>query len=107
MEEISRAAWSVYVALHNLAASHILGAVSTEVSSDGPILGDVDDVLEQLGRHEAVLTCLDPGLAQSVRETVVHWDSRPDSRLVELLPLLDQLEDIAGASLPPLLPPAI
>lgn len=104
-EEISRAAWSVYVALHNLAASHVLGTVPTEVSSEGAIFGDIDDVFEQLARHEAVLDGADPRLVQHVRDAVAGWDSRPATRLIELMPALDQLADIAGASLPLLLPP--
>lgn len=106
MEETSRAAWSVYVALHNLAASHILGTVPTEDRGDGAVLGDIDDLLQQLAQHEAVLADTDSQLVPHVRDIVTHWDSRAATRLVELLPLLDQLAQMAGATLPPLLPPA-
>ncbi|WP_405931541.1 hypothetical protein [Streptomyces sp. NBC_00827] len=93
-------------ALHSVPASHVLGTVPTEARSDGAVLGDIDDLLQQLAQHEAVLVGADPELVPHVRDIVAHWDSRPVTRLIELLPLLDQLAEIAGASLPPVLPPA-
>ncbi|MFE9601500.1 hypothetical protein [Streptomyces hokutonensis] len=104
--ETSHAAWCVYVALHNLASSHVLGEIVTEATSDTAFLGDIDHALEQLSQHEVVLSGVDPQLVQRVRDVVAHWNSRPVTRLVELLPLLDQLEETAGASLPSILPPA-
>ncbi|WP_405814257.1 hypothetical protein OG241_06670 [Streptomyces sp. NBC_01390] len=104
-EETRRAAWAVYVSLHNLAASHVLGPVPTIARDDGADLGDIDDALHQLNRHEEVLFRADPGIVEQIRDAVAGWDSRPATRLVTLLPLLDSLAEIAGAALPPVLPP--
>lgn len=105
-QEARFAAWDVYVALHSLAAAHLHGSLPTEVQVDRVTLGDHDHALQQLNKHEAVMRRTDPELFQGVRDAVARWDSRPATRLVELLPLLDRLEEIAGATLPPLLPPA-
>ncbi|MCX5555362.1 hypothetical protein [Streptomyces sp. NBC_00038] len=48
---------------------------------------------------------IEPELVQQVRDTVAQWDSSPAARLVTLLPVLDSLAGIAGAALPPVLPP--
>jgi hypothetical protein len=85
-EETSHAAWSVYVALHNVAAGHVLGMLPTDVRDDGAALGDIDDLLQQLTQHEAVLDGADPQLVQHVRDAVAHWDSRPATRLIEPFP---------------------
>ncbi|MFI9829672.1 hypothetical protein ACIHIX_18505 [Streptomyces sp. NPDC051913] len=98
-----RAAWDLYVALHNLAESQTWGEVAT--SDQGQILGDIDDALAQLKRTEAVLTRSHPELVQQVRQAVASWPSEPATRLVEFLSLLDALGDIAGASLPLQMPP--
>jgi hypothetical protein len=104
-EEARRAAWAVYVSLHNLAASHVLGQVPTYVHDDSVSLGDLEDVLDQLNQHERVLWRSDPELVREVRDTVARWDYSPTTRLVRLLPMLDRLAGIAGTSLPPILPP--
>ncbi|MEU9167684.1 hypothetical protein AB0D34_07785 [Streptomyces sp. NPDC048420] len=103
--EARQAAWEVYVALHSLAAAHLLGSLPTEVQDDRVMLGDHDHTLQQLTKHEAAMHRTDPRLFHGIWEAVARWDSRPATRLVELLPLLDRLEEITGASLPPLLPP--
>lgn len=78
----------------------------TQVSGDGLTLGHIDDVLDQLNQDEAVLDRADPDLVHEVGNAIAHWDSRLTTRLVELLPLLDRLAEITGATLPPLLPPS-
>ncbi|MEU2607694.1 hypothetical protein [Streptomyces albus] len=106
MDEGTRlAAGAVYVSLHNLAASHVLGSVPTVMQDDRVSLGDIDDVLHQLNQHESLLSRTDPELVRHIRDAVALWDTRPTTRLTELLPLLDSLAGIAGAVLPPILPP--
>lgn len=95
---IRYAAWELYVALHGLAESQTWGEVAS--SGQSQILGDIHDALAQLERTEAVLAQCHPDLVQQVRRAVASWPSQPATRLVELLPLLDALADIAGASLP-------
>lgn len=104
--EIRRAAWDLYVALHSLAAGHILGLVHSDGDRDeDPALGDIDDAFLQLNQHEPVLRRAESDLIQLIRDVLAHWNTRPASRLVEALPLLDRLAEMAGASLPLLLPP--
>ncbi|MCX5173849.1 MULTISPECIES: hypothetical protein [Streptomyces] len=95
-EATQHAAWDIYVSLHNLAAAHVLGEVLTTVQNDQVILGDIDDALEQLNEHEAVLRLADAELLQRVRDAIATWNARPGSRLAEVLPLLDRLERILG-----------
>jgi hypothetical protein len=97
------AAWAVYVALHNLAHAHTGGEVPTVQTADGVMLGDLDDAREQLAEHGPQL---DPGLARRVAAVLERWESDPTGRLVALLPVLDELEGICGAKLPPPTPPA-
>lgn len=100
-----RAAWDLYVALHNVAEGQTWGEVAT--SDQGEVLGDIDDVLAQLNQSERVLTRSHPKLVQQVQRAVASWPGKPATRLVELLPLLDALADIAGASLPLQMPPTM
>lgn len=71
----------------------------------GAVLEDIDDALLQLNQHEPVLKPTESNLIQLIRDALAHWNARPAGRLVEALPLLDRLAEIAGASLPLLLPP--
>jgi hypothetical protein len=103
----SHGAWALYVSLHSLAASRVLGPVPTVMEGDGATLGDLDDVLHHLNQHEAVLRRIDPELVQRTRDAVVGWVGHRETRLVGLIPVLDGLEGITGASLPHLLPPAM
>lgn len=102
-QDTRRAAWDLYVALHGLAEGQTWGEVSASDQSE--ILGDIDDALAQLNRTEAVLTRSHPELVQQVRRAVSSWPSETATRLVELLPLLDALANITGASLPLQMPP--
>lgn len=102
--EARQAAWALYVALHNLAESQTFGQVLTAVPH--ATRGDIDDVLHQLDQTQAVLNRAHSELIQRVRDAVISWEGRPADRLVGLLPLLDGLGEIAGASLPSLLPPS-
>lgn len=102
--EARHAAWSLYVSLHALAESQTRGQVLTDVQH--ATLGDIDDALHQLNATHAVLNRAHSGLIQRIRDAVVSWEEHPTDRLVRLLPLLDGLAEIAGASLPSLLPPS-
>lgn len=111
-EEVRHAVWDLLVALHNLAAGHAFGTAATVVDAvpaavhDATVtVGDVDDVLQQLHRHQIVLDRAHPELTGRIREVVERWDERRADRLVELLPFLDRLQEITGASLPAVLPP--
>jgi hypothetical protein len=102
--EARRAAWDVYVALHNLADGQSFGEVLTSVQD--AVLGDVDDVLVQLDRNQDALRLRHPDLVRQARDALASWEDLPAGRLVRLIPLLDELAAIAGASLPLQLPPA-
>lgn len=97
------AAWDLYVALHNIADSQSFGEVLTSAQDSVP--GDVDDVLAQLARCQEVLRLRHLELIQQAHDAVASWADRPADRLVQLIPLLDELATIAGSSLPLQLPP--
>ncbi|WP_157876846.1 hypothetical protein [Streptomyces graminilatus] len=102
--EVRHAAWALYVSLHLLAESHTGGQIHTDVQRG--TLSDLDDALDQLDQTQAMLSRSHPDLVQGIRSTVASWEEHPTDRLVRLLPLLDDLAEIAGASLPSLLPPS-
>lgn len=68
-------------------------------------LGDLDDALAQLRAHQDVLRHRNAVLVELVHEAILCWDDRPADRLVQLMPLLDALAAIAGATLPLQVPP--
>ncbi|MDX3026179.1 hypothetical protein [Streptomyces acidiscabies] len=103
--EVRRAAWDLYVALHNLADGQSFGEVLTSVQD--ATLGDIDDVLSQLDRCQEVLRLRHPDLVLQVHDTVASWADHPADRLVRLIPLLDALAVIAGSSLPLQVPPTV
>ncbi|WP_405910234.1 MULTISPECIES: hypothetical protein [unclassified Streptomyces] len=80
------------MALHNLADSQSFGQVLTSVQVAA--LGDIDDDLAQLERHQELLTSR-PGSAGTRRCRV--WADHPADRL---MPLLDALATITGSFLP-------
>ncbi|WP_416971615.1 hypothetical protein [Streptomyces sp. 4F14] len=102
--ETRQAAWVLYVGLHGLAESQTFGQVISDTRRATPP-GDIDDLLHQLERNQTVLDCARPGLGRRIRDAVTSWDERPADRLAALLPLLDDLAEITGTSLPLPLPP--
>lgn len=96
-------AWDLYVALDLLAASHTLGELPT--APDGPP-GDLDYAREQVARHRALLVAADPDLLKRIDSVLAHWATAQPDRLVQLLPLRDELSRRSGGGLPDTLPPA-
>lgn len=101
--DVRRAAWDLYLALHNLADSVSYGLVITSVRDAAP--GDVHDALAQLDRCQDVLGRAHPDLLQQAHDAVAAWGDHRADRLVKLIPLLDALAAIAGTSLPLQVPP--
>lgn len=96
------AAWDLYLALDLLAASQALGSVP---SMQG-VPDDLAYARAQTEKHRAALERGDPELLGRIEAVFDGWTSRPTSRLVELLPLRDELSDRSGGALPDTLPPA-
>ncbi len=70
------------------------------VGEDGDLVpGDLDDAWQYYFLRK---TDLPEALAQRVRAVLEEWDSNPTGRLVELLPVMDDLALLHGASLPEL-----
>ncbi|MER5301359.1 hypothetical protein ABT039_18055 [Streptomyces lasiicapitis] len=98
----SAVAWDLHVALNLLAASHTLEAVPG-------VPGTRDDLAHaraQVDRHRHVLERDAPELLARIDTVLNGWAERPTSRLVELLPLTDELSRKSGGALPDTLPPA-
>jgi hypothetical protein len=105
-EAIRQAAWHVYVGLHGLAAGQSRGELPTAAGQDGELLlGDLDHARAQVREHGPVVARAHPDLAHRVAHAVARWQDHPSTRLTELLPLLDKLEEISGGALPLTLPP--
>ncbi|MFE7133704.1 hypothetical protein ACFVIM_22900 [Streptomyces sp. NPDC057638] len=95
-------AWDLYLALDLLAASHTLG--NLPAAPDGPP-GDLAHARARLAAHQEVLEIADPALLSRIQAVLDAWDERPADRLIQLLPLRDELARRAGAVLPDTLPP--
>jgi hypothetical protein len=102
--EVRRAAFDLYLALHNLADSQSFGLVITSVRDGAP--GDTHDALAQLDRCRGVLGRRYPELVQEAHAAVLAWGEHRPDRLVQLIPLLDALAAVAGTFLPLQPPPA-
>ncbi|MFI1799894.1 hypothetical protein ACH427_21415 [Streptomyces sp. NPDC020379] len=91
------AAWQIAFSLNQLAAAHVYGEVPTIPGEhESLIAGDLDDAWQSFFAHASPLP--EP-LRRQVRTLLEGWDMNP-RRLMELLPVLDELASLHGADLP-------
>ncbi|MEU8954924.1 hypothetical protein AB0C93_11530 [Streptomyces sp. NPDC048518] len=98
----SAVAWDLYVALNLLAASHALEAVPGVPGAQD----DLTHARAQVDVHRRALKGDAPELLARIDNVLNGWVERPTSRLLELLPLVDELSRKSGGALPDTLPPA-
>jgi len=105
-EDLRRSAWRIYHALHYLAAAELAGELETSLEPDGSLFeGDFDFALGALNEEGPHMAQVYPNLVERVRALLAAWENLGAGRLRDLLPILRELEQITGTSLPLPLPP--
>jgi hypothetical protein len=103
-QDLRRAAWRLYHALNYLASAELVGELETSYEPDGRLFeGDLDFALRALNEDGPRVARAYPDLVERVRVLLTTWESLGAGRLRGLLPILRELEEITGTSLP--LPP--
>ena len=103
-QDLREASWRLYHALHYLVAAELAGELETSFEDDGSLFeGDFDFALRALNEDGPRVAQTYPNLVERVRSLLASWENLGAGRLRGLLPILRELEEITGTSLP--LPP--